>query len=163
MSKIIFADRQLSVDMTSFIGHVLAQMGYERNQVFGFLTSANMSNRPETFGGMALPGRSPNMSMYALWLFECLRVALYSLFSLYPCAGKTPHSTAHLHMPAHIRSIHIIYACVIGAFARVHTYLLQNYYIFLNYANLLQKKASQQPLLSFFTHFVLCCQFFYTN
>ena len=60
-----------------------------------------------------------------------------------PCAGKTPHSTAHLHMPAHIRSIHIIYACIIGAFARVHTYLLQNYYIFLNYANLLQKKASQ--------------------
>lgn len=31
MSKIIFADRQLSVDMTSFIGHVLAQMSYERN------------------------------------------------------------------------------------------------------------------------------------
>ena len=77
MSKIIFADRQLSVDMISFIGHVLAQMGYERNQVFGFLTSANMSNRPETFGGMALPGRSPNMSMYALWLFECTTAALY--------------------------------------------------------------------------------------
>ena len=87
-------------------------------------------------------------------IFRCLFSVphLHYIFFLFSLRRQNaPFYSPSAHARTH--PLHIIYACVIGAFARVHTYSLQNYYIFLNYANLLPKKASQQPLLSFFYTF----------
>ena len=66
--------------MISFIEHVLAQMRHERKYGFGFLPSANMSNRPEAFGGIGRAKAEGRISQCSFrFLFKCQARALYSM------------------------------------------------------------------------------------